>query len=209
MSIVAFRVVMLVVLGMSGAAEAATNLVVNGDFTNPNTGSGWTSRASIPGWVSETGDSIEVGNAGVYGATCFSATCQLLEVNANRFGSVSQLVSGLVTGGTYKFGWAYAGRNGGGAQLLDVFVNGSKVAQNSSTGSFTSWQDNALNFTATSPTAKILFSSVDAGGNSSYGNLITNVSVGAVPEPASWAMMITGFGLIGYASRRRARMVAA
>jgi hypothetical protein len=33
--------------------------------------------------------------------------------------------------------------------------------------------------------------------------------MGAVPEPASWAMMITGFGLIGYASRRRARMVAA
>lgn len=209
MRIVAFRVAMLVVSGMAGTAEAATNLVVNGDFTNPNTGSGWTSRASIPGWVSESGDSIEVGNAGVYGATCYSATCQLLEVNANRFGSVSQLVSGLVTGGTYKFGWAYAGRNGGGAQLLDVFVNGSKVAQNSSTGSFTGWQDNAFNFTATGPTAKLLFSSVNAGGNRSFGNLITNVSVGAVPEPASWAMMIIGFGMIGYASRRRARMIAA
>lgn len=29
--------------------------------------------------------------------------------------------------------------------------------------------------------------------------------VGAVPEPASWAMMIAGFGLAGAAMRRRAR----
>lgn len=29
--------------------------------------------------------------------------------------------------------------------------------------------------------------------------------IGAVPEPASWAMMIAGFGLAGAAMRRRAR----
>lgn len=33
-----------------------------------------------------------------------------------------------------------------------------------------------------------------------------SLSIGAVPEPASWAMMITGFGLVGVAARsRRAR----
>ena len=32
---------------------------------------------------------------------------------------------------------------------------------------------------------------------------------GAVPEPASWAMLITGFGLVGAASRRRKAVVAA
>jgi hypothetical protein len=32
---------------------------------------------------------------------------------------------------------------------------------------------------------------------------------GAVPEPASWAMMIAGFGLVGAAMRRRATAVAA
>lgn len=199
----------VIALVTAGSAQAATNLVVNGDFTNPNTGGGWASLASIPGWASENGDSIEVGNAGIYGASCYSASCQLLELNANRFGSVSQTVAGLVTGATYKFGWAYAGRNGGGAQLLDVFVNGSKVAQNSSNGSFAGWHDNALNFTATGPSAKIMFSSVNAGGNQSYGNLITGVSVGGVPEPASWAMMIAGFGMIGFAVRRRNRLAIA
>ncbi len=34
------------------------------------------------------------------------------------------------------------------------------------------------------------------------------VQAGAVPEPASWAMLITGFGLIGSALRRRRRRVA-
>ncbi|MFZ4690689.1 MAG: PEPxxWA-CTERM sorting domain-containing protein [Polymorphobacter sp.] len=33
-------------------------------------------------------------------------------------------------------------------------------------------------------------------------------ATGAVPEPASWAMLIAGFGLTGAAARRRRRMVA-
>jgi hypothetical protein len=39
----------------------------------------------------------------------------------------------------------------------------------------------------------------------SVGLILDNVSldVTAVPEPASWAMMIVGFGLVGAVSRRR------
>ena len=39
------------------------------------------------------------------------------------------------------------------------------------------------------------------------GTVIPNA--GAVPEPASWAMMIGGFGLVGVSMRRRSRAVAA
>lgn len=35
------------------------------------------------------------------------------------------------------------------------------------------------------------------------------VEAGAVPEPASWALFVTGFGLVGAAVRRRQGMVAA
>ena len=84
-----------------------------------------------------------------------------------------------------------------------------RIAQNASNGSFSGWQDNGFNFTAAAQTAKIMFASRDVGGNPSYGNLVTNVSVGGVPEPATWAMLIAGFGLVGYASRRRNRTVAA
>ena len=38
---------------------------------------------------------------------------------------------------------------------------------------------------------------------------VDNIAIAAVPEPATWAMMIGGFGLIGAAARRRARATIA
>ncbi len=32
---------------------------------------------------------------------------------------------------------------------------------------------------------------------------LSNIAFGAVPEPATWGMMVVGFGMIGYATRRR------
>jgi len=34
-------------------------------------------------------------------------------------------------------------------------------------------------------------------------------SIAGVPEPASWALMVAGFGVIGAAARRRTRTFAA
>lgn len=36
-----------------------------------------------------------------------------------------------------------------------------------------------------------------------------NFGAGGVPEPATWAMMIAGFGLVGFAARRRSQALAA
>ncbi|WP_353200316.1 PEPxxWA-CTERM sorting domain-containing protein [Sandarakinorhabdus sp.] len=40
-------------------------------------------------------------------------------------------------------------------------------------------------------------------------NFVVSAATGAVPEPASWAMLIAGFGLTGAAMRRRRTAVAA
>ena len=45
-------------------------------------------------------------------------------------------------------------------------------------------------------------------GGSRWGTWIASVNAGAVPEPATWAMMIAGFGLVGGAMRRRRTTVA-
>ena len=45
-----------------------------------------------------------------------------------------------------------------------------------------------------------------AGGQASYGSArLGIVSVAAVPEPATWAMMLVGFGMIGGVTRYRRR----
>ena len=38
---------------------------------------------------------------------------------------------------------------------------------------------------------------------------VDRVTTASVPEPAAWALMLTGFGLVGSAARRRQRAVAA
>ena len=61
-------------------------------------------------------------------------------------------------------------------------------------------------------TLSLVATSTVAGGDGSWnwfpGGSVT-LSDGAVPEPASWAMMIAGFGLVGGAMRRRSAAVEA
>ena len=45
-----------------------------------------------------------------------------------------------------------------------------------------------------------------ASGFSRWGQYIVSINAGAVPEPATWAMMIMGFGFIGAAVRRQPKV---
>ncbi len=46
-------------------------------------------------------------------------------------------------------------------------------------------------------------------GGSRWSTWISSIDTGAVPEPATWAMMVAGFGLVGAAVRRRTGAVTA
>jgi hypothetical protein len=48
----------------------------------------------------------------------------------------------------------------------------------------------------------------DTTGSSPYGAAIGGINISAVPEPATWAMLILGFGGIGMMMRRRRDQVA-
>lgn len=41
-----------------------------------------------------------------------------------------------------------------------------------------------------------------------YRQVLVTTGLGAVPEPATWALLITGFGMVGTAMRRRPRLAA-
>jgi len=59
--------------------------------------------------------------------------------------------------------------------------------------------------TSSTPITSIIFTQAAGGGNFEFDNL----TVGNVPEPASWALMMAGFAMVGFSMRRRVRAVAA
>ncbi len=193
-------------LSLVSPAFAAVNLVVNGDFSNPGVSGGWTNSEVVPGWTNLTEPFVEIGSSPIYGLGCANAACQSMEVNNNGVDAVAQTISGLVAGQTYNLNWAYGGRPGGGAQALDVSVNGVRLGVD--TGSYGVWTNNWAEFVATGPMEVLEFASVNMGGLPSYGNEVTNVSITAIPELSTWAMMAMGFLAAGLAGARRKSAVS-
>jgi hypothetical protein len=60
-----------------------------------------------------------------------------------------------------------------------------------------------LNFTPSSD-GSYSFSYQNAGGDN-FGALLDNVSVSAVPEPETYAMLLAGLGFVGFMARRKRR----
>jgi hypothetical protein len=55
----------------------------------------------------------------------------------------------------------------------------------------------------------LTFLAVGTPGGAPPISFLDGVSLTAVPEPASWALMLAGFGLVGLAARRRTTTLAA
>ena len=136
--------------------------------------------------------------------------------NVNVQGSVSQIINGLVVGESYNlnFNWAaaqLANRTGPTTELLRVSFG----AQSFDTGvlaipsqGFSGWQNGHFQFTATSATQTLTFLSVGTPFGLPPIALLDGVSLTAVPEPTTWAMMLLGFGGIGAMIRRRRQTLA-
>jgi hypothetical protein len=197
----------IAVSALAGAAHA--DFIVNGDFSDPSVGS-YGFFASIPGWVNDNDDTLEIGKSTVYGLTCVTSACQNLEVNANGFDTVSQTVTGLTVGKTYDLSWLYGGRNGGGPQALNVSFGGVAVTTDTSDNGVNDfWSPNAFKVVATATSETLTFASEVTSGIPSYGNELTDVSLTPVPEPAAWALMLMGFGGLGAGLRTRRRITSA
>ena len=119
--------------------------------------------------------------------------------------NINQTNSGLVINGSSgafsPFVYAY---NTASDTLTLVGGNGSASPGgcSNSPGSFCSF----IGSISTTPNSNFLLLSNDRG--LFFANSVVLTNGGAVPEPATWAMMIAGFGLAGSALRRR-RAVAA
>jgi hypothetical protein len=129
---------------------------------------------------------------------------------------VSQTIDGLTVGKNYtvSFWWAAAqqqGYDGATTENWTVALGNQSyttaIVDNANHG-FVPWRKESYSFTATNTSEVLSFLAHGTPNGKPPFSLLDGVSMSAAPEPASWAMMIVGFGAVGASVRRRKALVA-
>lgn len=142
--------------------------------------------------------------------------------------SISQFT--YLTPGNYRVGFSYYltanGLANAGNASFDATIIGLKVASTAITdqspgqvwmyasgvGQITKagWYDTAFVFNSNlAPSKDIVIDQVFAVSTTDPADVIIPPTPSFVPEPATWGMLVLGFGFVGVASRRRAKTVSA
>lgn len=179
-------------IALAGLPLAASAGIVNGSFedhdplVNDNGNGFWNSFASIPGWYAES-DVIEIGQGTVYGISGYDQD-DVLELDANNNAKVSQDIN--LSAGLYTVSFLSALRSGVDAAscTFDVYWNDNWVG--SYAPASTAMSMDSVNVSALNGMNKLSF--VGTGWNDSYGALVDDVNIEAVPEPATLTALALG-----------------
>ncbi|MBK6414283.1 choice-of-anchor C family protein [Sphingopyxis sp.] len=172
-----------------------------GSFTTVAGGNG----ASITGWT-VTGSSVD------YIGSYWTAQngSHSIDLNGSAQGGIQQTFDTLA-GIQYNVTFWLAGNPDGAPLTKNVLVSATGATNGefsfNSTGTSKTnmgWSKYTYNFLAAGPSTTLSFASQDAGA---FGAALDNVSVAAVPEPATWALMLIGFAGVGFSMRRRSSTV--
>lgn len=191
---------MTIVLGLMVGLPSvmAANLVVNGDFEGY--GGGYTvSGQGLNGWTVVGANAAD--QVFVFGPTPgFGPQTDALDLSGfsdNVGQGVEQTVSTLA-GTTYRLSFDYWTGSNVIPSSIDVFVNGVQIVDELTSGLDIFPRSYSYTFTATGATTLRFLS-----GDLVVANDIDNVSVSAIPEPETYALLLAGLGVLGFAARRR------
>jgi choice-of-anchor C domain-containing protein len=192
----------LLIAGVPYAAADAS-VVINGSFeqgpasvgTFTTFGAGST---AITGWTVTQG-SIDL----IRTYWNHSDGARSLDLNGNQAGTIAQMIP-TIAGKRYAVSFDISSNpDRSYAKSMLVGFGSQTPVEVTFTGPISrplQWRTVTLNFVANAPTTQLSFRSTTAGPS---GMALDNVSANVVPEPATWAMMIAGFGVVGAMMRRR------
>jgi hypothetical protein len=188
------------VIGWASPSTTAYNLLFNAGNTDAR------NFTRYPGEAQKIG-------AGYTGPSPNGGNFMAIDGDSNVRGPLQQLISGLTPGAQYElsFYWAatqLSNRTGPTTERFDVTFGSdtfSTATLSIPTQGFDGWHKVTHNFTASSASQLLSFLSIGTPNGLPPVALLDGVSLTAVPEPMTWAMMLAGFGAIGLAARRRQR----
>lgn len=203
-------------IGLSGAANASVVLTFEGvggnasinDFYNGGTDSAGHSGTNYG--INFSPASLGLIEAGAGGGGIFANEPSKVTIAYFLTGSAATMnvAAGFDTGFSFfytaslnSFVNVYSGLNGTGTVLATLNLGTNWHNSNcGSQDSFCHWDPVGVTFAGTAK-------SVDFGGvanQAGFDNITLGAAVpGGVPEPATWAMMLLGVGMVGFAMRQR------
>lgn len=195
--------------------------------TADTTGSTTSQYGSLKLWGPANGADNGLTAASPFGGNFVAAD------GAFQTAAIYQQLSGLTAGKQYVVTFAYAGAQQFGFDgatteawavnlgttiptdqqrrdgTLASTVQFTETLQNANHG-FTGWRTASFTFTAQSANDFLSFLAIGTPDGLPPFTLLDGVTAtAAVPEPATWGLMLVGFGLVGAAARRRSNIVAA
>lgn len=191
------------VLALAGGANASA-LVADGTFSEGSSAGAYTTiftNGTIGAWTVTDGSVDLIGSYWAQPTGSYS-----IDLDGNSPGTISQGLD--LAAGSYQLGFWMAGNPDGGdaTKSVQVTVGGSVQTFTFST---TGHSKDSMGYTfetlafSTPGATTLTFQSLDASGP--YGAAIGGVSVSAVPEPASMALLLAGLGMVGAMASRRNR----
>jgi len=219
----AILVGMIASLTFAVSPAHSTPAFVNGDL-EAGVSSGWDSMNAVntPGWT------ITIGSGGFFPGLNRNQSCGGPFGNNNQgcqFGTLggprdepgggsilAQTIGGFTVGSTYQLSWLQSSEFSEGDWITASIIGAGTLSQNFSSNPFPgdndfwfSWQTETFTFVADATTLTFQFHSCDTCGFFSEPGVddFRIAAIGAVPEPATLALI--GIGLAGLAFSRRKR----
>jgi hypothetical protein len=175
-----------------------------------NVTASWTMQGTVTNTIA-TQTGITLNQTNLEGSFSFLTT-QGITIGANFFAAGSNLLSGTFNN------TVISGDRGGNSAGMNGSTPGAVISYTSDFLDFTATAQRnfALNLTSVNPVLNAVGNPVPTSAINSFravagGSFSSDPApvVTAVPEPGTWAMMIAGMGLVGFARRRRQIVIAA